>query len=304
MSRTPATARWNAVLAPIAPPPMITTSARAGRSLMTGNATPAAPLRPRGHPASPRRAPGASSRPVHLPSLGALRIGTPGPVALQHGGVSAAAGNPGVRVDPGCSSGVVYAAAEDIDEGADVRAVVFAGAGGNEVIRLEERPDPVPGSEELLLQVTHAGLNPGRSGAASRLAILRLPAARRTSPGSRSPARSRPAEHRCSAGSRATASSVSSAGAASPIASSSISARRRGAGRARRARRGRRSRGVHHGARRDPQPGGTEPGRDPARARRGGRRRQRRRPDRDGGGARVLGTAQRRRRCARARARR
>jgi putative PIG3 family NAD(P)H quinone oxidoreductase len=41
-----------------------------------------------------------------------------------------------------------------------VRAVVFAGAGGNEVIRLEERPDPVPGSEELLLQVTHAGLNP------------------------------------------------------------------------------------------------------------------------------------------------
>ena len=44
--------------------------------------------------------------------------------------------------------------------GADVRAVVFAGAGGNEVIRLEERPDPVPGSEELLVRVTHAGLNP------------------------------------------------------------------------------------------------------------------------------------------------
>jgi NADPH2:quinone reductase len=41
-----------------------------------------------------------------------------------------------------------------------VRAVVFAGAGGNEVIRLEERPDPVPGSEELLVRVTHAGLNP------------------------------------------------------------------------------------------------------------------------------------------------
>jgi NADPH2:quinone reductase len=41
-----------------------------------------------------------------------------------------------------------------------VRAVVFAGAGGNEVIRLEQRPDPVPGSEELLVRVTHAGLNP------------------------------------------------------------------------------------------------------------------------------------------------
>jgi len=44
--------------------------------------------------------------------------------------------------------------------GVDVRAVVFAGAGGNEVIRLEQRPDPVPGSEELLVRVTHAGLNP------------------------------------------------------------------------------------------------------------------------------------------------
>jgi NADPH:quinone reductase len=41
-----------------------------------------------------------------------------------------------------------------------VRAVVFAGAGGNEVIRLEERDDPVAGSEELLVRVTHAGLNP------------------------------------------------------------------------------------------------------------------------------------------------
>ncbi len=41
-----------------------------------------------------------------------------------------------------------------------MRAVVFAGAGGNEVIRLEQRPDPVPGSEELLVRVTHAGLNP------------------------------------------------------------------------------------------------------------------------------------------------
>jgi putative PIG3 family NAD(P)H quinone oxidoreductase len=38
--------------------------------------------------------------------------------------------------------------------------VVFAGAGGNEAIRLEERPDPVPGSQELLVRVTYAGLNP------------------------------------------------------------------------------------------------------------------------------------------------
>jgi putative PIG3 family NAD(P)H quinone oxidoreductase len=38
--------------------------------------------------------------------------------------------------------------------------VVFAGAGGNEVIRLDELPDPVPGSDELLVRVTHAGLNP------------------------------------------------------------------------------------------------------------------------------------------------
>ncbi len=41
-----------------------------------------------------------------------------------------------------------------------MRAVVFAGAGGNEVIRLDELPDPEPGSEELLVRVTHAGLNP------------------------------------------------------------------------------------------------------------------------------------------------
>jgi putative PIG3 family NAD(P)H quinone oxidoreductase len=38
--------------------------------------------------------------------------------------------------------------------------VVFAEAGGNEVIRLEERPDPVPGSDQLLVRVTYAGLNP------------------------------------------------------------------------------------------------------------------------------------------------
>jgi putative PIG3 family NAD(P)H quinone oxidoreductase len=41
-----------------------------------------------------------------------------------------------------------------------VRAVVFTGAGGNEVVRLEERPDPVPGAAELLVRVRFAGLNP------------------------------------------------------------------------------------------------------------------------------------------------
>ena len=40
-----------------------------------------------------------------------------------------------------------------------MRAVVFTGTGGNEVVRLEERPDPTPGSEEVLVRVTHAGLN-------------------------------------------------------------------------------------------------------------------------------------------------
>jgi putative PIG3 family NAD(P)H quinone oxidoreductase len=41
-----------------------------------------------------------------------------------------------------------------------MRAVVFAGAGGNEVVRLEERLDPVPGPDEVLVGVRFAGLNP------------------------------------------------------------------------------------------------------------------------------------------------
>jgi NADPH:quinone reductase len=41
-----------------------------------------------------------------------------------------------------------------------VRAVVFTGAGGAEVMRLEERPDPEPGSEEVLVGVRFAGVNP------------------------------------------------------------------------------------------------------------------------------------------------
>jgi putative PIG3 family NAD(P)H quinone oxidoreductase len=41
-----------------------------------------------------------------------------------------------------------------------VRAVVFTGAGGNEVVRVEERPDPVPGDQDVLVRVRFAGLNP------------------------------------------------------------------------------------------------------------------------------------------------
>jgi NADPH2:quinone reductase len=40
-----------------------------------------------------------------------------------------------------------------------VRAVVFSGTGGNEVVALEERPDPVPSGDEVLLAVRYAGLN-------------------------------------------------------------------------------------------------------------------------------------------------
>jgi NADPH:quinone reductase len=41
-----------------------------------------------------------------------------------------------------------------------VKAVVFTGAGGNEVVRLEERPDPSPAGEEVVVGVRFAGLNP------------------------------------------------------------------------------------------------------------------------------------------------
>lgn len=40
-----------------------------------------------------------------------------------------------------------------------MRAVVFTGAGGREVMRVEERPDPEPGSEELLVAARFAGVN-------------------------------------------------------------------------------------------------------------------------------------------------
>jgi NADPH:quinone reductase len=41
-----------------------------------------------------------------------------------------------------------------------VRAVVFTGAGGNEVVRVEERPDPVPAGEEVVVRARFAALNP------------------------------------------------------------------------------------------------------------------------------------------------
>jgi len=40
-----------------------------------------------------------------------------------------------------------------------MRAVVFAGHGGNEVVRLEARPDPVPGAHEVVVAARFAGIN-------------------------------------------------------------------------------------------------------------------------------------------------
>ena len=41
-----------------------------------------------------------------------------------------------------------------------MRCVVFTGVGGGEVVDLQDRPDPVPGSGELIVRVRYAGLNP------------------------------------------------------------------------------------------------------------------------------------------------
>ena len=40
-----------------------------------------------------------------------------------------------------------------------MKALVFTGAGGREVMRVEERPDPKPGSDEVLVAVRFAGIN-------------------------------------------------------------------------------------------------------------------------------------------------
>lgn len=41
-----------------------------------------------------------------------------------------------------------------------VKAVVLSGAGGNEVVHVEERPDPIPGTTDVVIDVTVAGMNP------------------------------------------------------------------------------------------------------------------------------------------------
>jgi NADPH:quinone reductase len=41
-----------------------------------------------------------------------------------------------------------------------MRAVVFTGAGGNEVVEIAERPDPAPEPHEVLVHARYAGLNP------------------------------------------------------------------------------------------------------------------------------------------------
>ena len=41
-----------------------------------------------------------------------------------------------------------------------MRAVVFTGAGGNDGVSFEERPDPEPGPEDVVVRVAFAGLNP------------------------------------------------------------------------------------------------------------------------------------------------
>jgi NADPH2:quinone reductase len=41
-----------------------------------------------------------------------------------------------------------------------MRAVVYTGVGGNEVVSLEERSDPTPGSHEVLVAAPYAGVNP------------------------------------------------------------------------------------------------------------------------------------------------
>lgn len=41
-----------------------------------------------------------------------------------------------------------------------MRCVVFTGPGGNEVVEVRERPDPVPGPEDVIVHQPFAGLNP------------------------------------------------------------------------------------------------------------------------------------------------
>jgi NADPH:quinone reductase len=41
-----------------------------------------------------------------------------------------------------------------------MRAIVFTGAGGPEVMSLEQRADPRPGSDEVLVEAAYSGINP------------------------------------------------------------------------------------------------------------------------------------------------
>src|SRR5690349_10085097 len=41
-----------------------------------------------------------------------------------------------------------------------MRAIVYSGAGGAEVMSLEQRPDPEPGSDEVVVEARFSGLNP------------------------------------------------------------------------------------------------------------------------------------------------
>lgn len=41
-----------------------------------------------------------------------------------------------------------------------MRCIVFTGVGGGEVVALQDRPDPEPGSGEVVVRVRYAGLNP------------------------------------------------------------------------------------------------------------------------------------------------
>jgi putative PIG3 family NAD(P)H quinone oxidoreductase len=41
-----------------------------------------------------------------------------------------------------------------------MRAVTYTGAGGNEVVQVTDRPDPVPEGDEVLVAVRYAGINP------------------------------------------------------------------------------------------------------------------------------------------------
>ena len=65
-----------------------------------------------------------------------------------------------------------------------MHAVVFTGAGGNEVVAFEERPDPVPTGDDVLLEVRYAALN-GADLAQRAGGIPRRRAPLRTSPASR-----------------------------------------------------------------------------------------------------------------------